>query len=168
MLGSGDLGKKTGWYIPTAALRDGWSEATARSRMQNIQRRYGLGRLQWIDMEYVKGDKLRKAVQALGKIDFIWAEVGNTYNLAYHMWNSGGAEIVQQLVGEDTLYLGSSAGSIMAGRTIQTAFWKDWDDRTCEGTVSVDWHRAENARGLNLAGGRSIFPHANGPYGSTH
>ena len=41
------------------------------------------------------------------------------------------------------------------------------DDKTCEGTVSVNWKDPTISAGLNLAGGRSIFPHANGPYGST-
>jgi peptidase E len=63
-----------------------------------------------------------------------------------------------------TIYVGSSAGAIMAGRTCQMAFWKDWDDRSCEGTVNVDWTKPDVAKGLNLAGGRSIFPHANGQY----
>ena len=54
----------------------------------------------------------------------------------------------------------------MAGRTCQMALWKNWDDQTCEGTVSVDWSDKEVAKGLNLAGGRSIFPHASGKYAS--
>ena len=41
---------------------------------------------------------------------------------------------------------------------------QDWDDKTCEGTVNVDWHDKSVARGLDLALGRSIFPHANGQY----
>merc|ERR1712187_778568 len=53
-----------------------------------------------------------------------------------------------------------------AGKTVQTAFWKDWDDRTAEGTLrDVDWTDDDTAKGLNLAGGRSIFPHASGMYG---
>lgn len=44
------------------------------------------------------------------------------------------------------------------------ALWKNWDDQTCEGTVAVDWTDPELSKGLNLAGGRSIFPHANGRY----
>jgi hypothetical protein len=122
----------------------------------------------------------------------------------HHLWNSGGAEIIQDLVGKGAIYVGASAGSIMAGRTCQMALWKacarplmrararyptkptanrfssadadgrvaahpspvlqDWDDKTCEGTVSVDWNDKSIARGLDLALGRSIFPHANGQY----
>jgi hypothetical protein len=112
----------------------------------------------------------------------------------HHLWNSGGAEVIQDLVAKGAIYVGASAGSIMAGRTCQMALWKvcarplprtrankddrllsivdshpgtilqDWDDKTCEGTVDVDWNDKGVARGLDLALGRSIFPHANGQY----
>ena len=92
--------------------------------------------------------------------------MGNTYNLCYHMHNSGGAALVHELMDAGAIYVGSSAGSIMAGHTCQMALWKNWDDQTCEGTVHVDWSDREVARGLDLAGGRSIFPHASGQYAS--
>ena len=44
------------------------------------------------------------------------------------------------------------------------AFWKDWDDRTADGTIDVNWTDAALAAGLDLGGGRSFFPHANGQY----
>lgn len=165
MLGGGDLSKKVGWFIPTATLRDGWTELRVRSRIDMLKERYGFGRLEYIDIEYVKGEALLKALEALGDIDFIWAELGNTYNLQYHLRNSGGAEIIKELVQNGTVYVGCSAGAIVAGRSIQTALWKDWDDKTVGGSLNVDWHNSENSRGLDLAGGRSIFPHATGhPY----
>ena len=91
---------------------------------------------------------------------------GNTYNICYHLWNSGGAQIIKELVANGALYVGASAGSIMAGRTCQMALWKNWDDQTCEGTVNVNWSDKEVAKGLDLAEGRSIFPHASGQYAS--
>lgn len=161
----GNAADKTCWYIPTAPLRDGWSEGQARQAMAGVKRDCGFRRVEWIDPEYVKGDALRQQVHNL-KIDCIWAEMGNTYSLNWHLWNSGGAELIKELVDGGAVYVGSSAGSIMAGRTCQMAFWKNWDDKTCEGTVSADWADPNVAKGLNLAGGRSIFPHANGQYAS--
>lgn len=165
MLGGADLSKKTGWFIPTA--QQGWSEEQGRKYMQSIQQAFGVGRLEWIDVQSVKGDALKQAVTNLGKVDFVWLEQGNTYNLAYHLWDSGGAQLVKALVEGGSLYIGNSAGAIMAGRTIQTAFWKDWDDKTCAGTVDLDWSQHENARGLDLVGSRSIFPHASGQFANT-
>jgi len=136
-----------------------------RQQMAQIKKELNLGKIEWIDPEYVTGETLRQAVQQLGRVDVVYAEMGNTYNICHHLHKSGGAELVRELVmSKGAVYVGASAGSIMAGRTIQMAFWKDWDDRTCEGTVSCDWTNPATAQGLNIAGGRSIFPHANGQY----
>ena len=161
-----DPAQCTVWYIPTAPLRDGWSRAQVAGQVATLQRTFGLGKVESIDVEYVKGAALREAVGKLGKVDVIYAEMGNTYNLAHHLGESGGDELVRELVAGGALYVGASAGAIMAGRTVQMALWKNWDDQTCEGTVSKDWNDKEVARGLDLAGGRSIFPHANGQYAS--
>ena len=195
MLGDRSSAKATCWYIPTAPLRDGWSKRQAQEQMASVGRQFNL-QCAWIDVEYTKGAELKAAIGKLGKVDVIYAEMGNTYNLCYHLWNSGGAELIKELMDAGAsmptscviernplsrdpmgltaasnsfrasfaVYVGASAGSIMAGRTCQMALWKDWDDQSCEGTVSVDWSDKEVAKGLNLAGGRSIFPHANGQY----
>ena len=43
---------------------------------------------------------------------------------------------------------------------------QDWDDRTVSGQLDGSvWEDTETGRGLDLVGGRSIFPHANGKYG---
>lgn len=156
--------KATCWYIPTAPLRDGWSKGQVKQQVQRVQQQFNLGRIEWIDPEYTKGEELKAAITKLGSVDLIYAEMGNTYNLCYHLWRSGGAQIIYELMDKGALYVGSSAGSIMAGRTCQMALWKNWDDQSCEGTVNVDWTDREVAKGLDLAGGRSIFPHANGQY----
>ncbi|KAJ1460950.1 hypothetical protein M885DRAFT_508435 [Pelagophyceae sp. CCMP2097] len=130
-----------------------------------LQADLGLGRLEWIDPEYTRGESLRTAVSGLGRVDVVWVAGGNTYNLAHHVHASGGGEIIKDLLADGTVFVGASAGSILAGRTVQTVFWKNWDDQTCEGTVNVDWKDAHVSRGLDVAGGISIFPHANGPYG---
>ena len=90
--------------------------------MAAIQQRFGI-RMEWIDPEYVTGDALRSAVAAISP-DVVWAEMGNTYNICYHLHKSGGDKLVTELVGAGAVYVGSSAGSIMAGRTCQMAFWK--------------------------------------------
>lgn len=159
---------KSMWYIPTAPLRDGWSKSQAEQQMAITKQELGIGKCAWIDVEYTKGEELRAQVDALGSPQdlVIYAEMGNTYNLCHHLWNSGGAELIKELMDQGAIYVGASAGSIMAGKTCQMALWKNWDDQTCEGTVSVDWNDKSVAKGLDLAAGRSIFPHANGQYAS--
>jgi len=164
MLGDEPEGK-TCWYIPTAPLRDGMGQGFVSQQVRSIKSEFGVGRVEVIDPEYVKGEKLKRQVQELGHVDVIWAEMGNTYALRHHLRDSGGDGLVTAALDAGAFFVGASAGSILAGRTVQTAFWKDWDDKTSEGTISVDWTDPRLASGLDLAGGRSFFPHANGQYG---
>ena len=53
---------------------------------------------------------------------------GNTFFLWDAMRRSGLDELIKERVAAGVLYVGCSAGSIVAGRSIQTAFWKGWDD----------------------------------------
>eukprot|EP00933_Yihiella_yeosuensis_P051636 TRINITY_DN4960_c0_g1_i2.p1 TRINITY_DN4960_c0_g1~~TRINITY_DN4960_c0_g1_i2.p1 ORF type:complete len:227 (-),score=40.01 TRINITY_DN4960_c0_g1_i2:165-845(-) len=163
MLGKSDE-KKNVWYLPTAPLRDGMSMSFVRAQVQELQREYNLN-IEIIDVEYVKGEELKKAIAQLGKVDVIYAEMGNTYNLRYHLRDSGADRLIYDLMDAGAIYVGASAGAINAGRTIQMAFWKNWDDRSAEGTINVNWEDPELSKGLDIGGGRSFFPHANGQYG---
>lgn len=160
MLG-GPADGKTVWYLPTAALRDVELLQDHVNAVVAALRNSGFW-VKVIDVEYVKGDELKKAIAYLGRIDVIYADCGNSYSLRHHLRNSGGDQLVYDALDAGAIYVGVSAGSIVAGQTIQTAFWKDWDDRTAQGTISVNWKDKELARGLDLGNGRSFFPHANG------
>lgn len=155
---------KTCWYIPTAALNDGWSQGSIDGKVKSIKKNYGLGRVEIIDPECVKGEELSRKIRDLGRIDVIWAEMGNTYALRHHLRDSGGEEHLRRAVDEGTIYVGSSAASINAGSSVRMAFWKDWDDKTAGGSIQDNWDDDAVARGLDLAGGRNFFPHANDRY----
>ena len=64
-------------------------------------------------------------------------------------------KLVRQRVGAGALYVGCSAGSIVAGESISTAFWKGWDDPA---VAPADWEDAANLRAMGLAPGRCFFP----------
>jgi peptidase E len=151
-------------YIPTALIYEGCNEGQAKRMGEQIRRQFNIGQVAYLDPEHVKGEKLRSALERAGKIGVVYAEMGNTYALRHHLRESGGDKLVMELLDKGSIYVGSSAGSIVGGRTIQMAFWKNWDDKTAEGTISVDWNNPDLARGLDIGGGRSFFPHANGQY----
>lgn len=155
----------TCWYIPTAPIHDGM-EGLPEQQVPTIRQQFGLKTVRSIDPERVTGDLLRNKVSELAP-RLIWAEMGNTYALMHHLRKSGGDQLISELVNSGkAVFYGASAGAIVAGRTVQMALWKDWDDKTVSGQVDGSiWHDPEVARGLDLAGGRSIFPHANGSYG---
>ena len=58
------------------------------------------------------------------------------------------------------VYVGVSAGAICAGKHVDTALWKGWDDPGIVEDID-DWG---GVLGLDLADGASVFPHASAEY----
>mmetsp|Transcript_35133 Transcript_35133/g.53901 ORF Transcript_35133/g.53901 Transcript_35133/m.53901 type:complete len:102 (+) Transcript_35133:485-790(+) len=61
------------------------------------------------------------------------------------------------------MYCGKSAGAIIAGKTVQTALWKGWDDPMVVPGIEdpSDW---VGVPGLQLVGDASFFPHMDEAY----
>ena len=58
------------------------------------------------------------------------------------------------------VYVGASAGGIVAGRSIKTAFWKGWDDPMLGGEEYRDLEKnKDNLFGADLCRGDSFFMH---------
>jgi hypothetical protein len=94
--------------------------------------------------------------EPLAEADCIWVTGGNTFYLWHHMKRSGVDELVRRRVLEDgALYVGCSAGAIVAGSSIRTAYWKGWDDPHIVG----DWSTEESLRGMGLVPSKAFFPH---------
>lgn len=103
----------------------------------------------------------------------VYLEGGNTFWL-HHCMTNGDEPWMQLLkdstctcassyrVGEEArrpaLYIGKSAGAIVAGKCVETATWKGWDDPSVVPGKETyeDW---KGEIGLNFAGGASFFPH---------
>ena len=56
--------------------------------------------------------------------DIIFVEGGNTFYLLKAMRACNFEKIIRKLLKEGKVYIGASAGSIVAGKTIKTAGWK--------------------------------------------
>ena len=96
----------------------------------------------------------------LATAECIWVTGGNTFFLWHHMQRRGVDELVRRRVLDDgILYVGQSAGSIVAGATARTALWKGWDDPKAGGALDdVEWTDDE-LRCMSLAPRRAFFPH---------
>jgi hypothetical protein len=102
---------------------------------------------------------LNDARSALSQAGCIWVTGGNTFFLWHSMRASGLSELVRQRVNDEgALYVGASAGSIVAGRTIRTALWKGWDDPEAAGP-EADWEADGAYDALGLVEDVSFFPH---------
>ncbi|MEK7562252.1 MAG: Type 1 glutamine amidotransferase-like domain-containing protein, partial [Patescibacteria group bacterium] len=55
--------------------------------------------------------------------DIIFVEGGNTFYLLKAIRKSGFEKVIRKLLKKGTVYIGASAGSIVAGKTIKTAGW---------------------------------------------
>jgi len=95
-----------------------------------------------IDIAVAIGDELERA---LVDKDIIYVQGGNTFYLLHHARKSGFDKIVKKLVENGVIYVGVSAGSILASPTIQVAAWKGGDvnevgitDLTALGLVDFD------------------------------
>jgi len=105
---------------------------------------------------------------AVKKADVYYCDVGNTWALLYYLRERGAATdadgVAARVKRGELLYVGNSAGGIVAGRSVDPAKWKNWDDQwgwqnALPASARVDWNYPEACRGLDIAGGASFFPH---------
>jgi len=75
----------------------------------------------------IEGKKESEVMKLLEFKDIIFVEGGNTFYLLNAMRKCNFEKIIRKLLKKGKVYIGASAGSIVAGRTIKTANWKDGD-----------------------------------------
>ena len=92
----------------------------------------------------------------------LYLEQGNTYYLLYQVRRTKLDDAIRKGIGKDGgLLVGASAGSIVAGHTVKTCEWKNWDDPG-HGTWWDVRALPTGLDGLDLMDGsvgRSLFPH---------
>ncbi len=109
-------------FIPTAADL----EPTQDWVIEDIQELIDMGiHVQVIDLRTVEKMDLKSI---LGKLDGVWVNGGNTFYLLKWMRKSGFIEIIREILEKGKVYIGVSAGSIIAGPSIDICTWKNVDD----------------------------------------
>ena len=90
--------------------------------------------------------------------DVVYVDGGNTFYLQRHVIQSRFWQALErsQFHARGGLYIGASAGAIIAGKSIRTAYWKGWDDPSVAGTDFVWNEDALQGRGLSEY---SLFMH---------
>ena len=153
-------------YITTAARGVGWSKADVQAEAKWLKEDLRLHRIVSLDVAEVSGGNLEDIIGSYSKgpgkeagIHAIYVEGGNAWYLRHHMRASGFDRILRKLCDEGAVYIGVSAGSIVAGASVQVAAWKGWNETTGLGIEIVDWCDLSNLEGLNLCDSCSVFPH---------
>lgn len=144
-----DLGKASVVYIPDAAISDGIKYTSLLSNIKHEFQKLGIGQIHGLVLADQTKDSLLSGI--LQSADAIYVECGNTFAINYHMQRINFDIVVNPLLDNGVVYVGSSAGTISAGKTASIALWKGWDDPKV--VPENDYI------GLDLANGLSFFPH---------
>ena len=100
---------------------------------------------------------------ALSRADVLYIDGGNTFYLQRHLLETNFWDIARPVLAGGCLYIGASAGAIVAGRSIRPAFWKGWDDPSVAGADYV-WSDSSTLRGAGIAGATVDMVAENCPY----
>lgn len=84
----------------------------------------------------IKNKTKKQLLDELKDIDVLFVSGGNTYYLLEHVKKSGFDEVVRELVTKGVIYIGSSAGSVLACPTVEHI--EDLDDKTKVSLTSLD------------------------------
>ena len=99
---------------------------------------------------------------ALDKANIVYIEGGNTFYLQHHLLRTKFWHYLRHHMANSShfLYIGASAGAIVAGNSIETAYWKGWDDPTACGSIPADleW-TTERKSGAKLVTDENFFMH---------
>jgi len=121
-------------FITTAAKSEENTDYVKQD--YNVMKEMGFNVLE-VDIE----GKTEKQVEELIELkDIIFVEGGNAYYLLKAMRKCNFEKIMRKLLKQGKVYLGVSAGSMVAGRTIKTAGWKKEKEN----------YGVRNLKGLNL------------------
>jgi dipeptidase E len=93
----------------------------------------------------IDGKKEHEVMELLKLKDIIYVEGGNTFYLLKAMRACHFEKVIRKLLKLGKVYVGVSAGSIVAGKTIKPAVWGGLDRNKNKNTVHL-----KNFRGLNL------------------
>jgi len=88
----------------------------------------------------IDGKKEHEVMKLLEIKDIIFVEGGNTFYLLNAMRKCNFEKVIRRILKNGKVYIGASAGSIVAGRTIKTASWRG----------DKDIVKLKNLKGLNL------------------
>ncbi len=87
-------------------------------------REYGIIQIEDLD---IKGKTEKELRKILSSSDIIFVNGGNTFYLLRYIHESGFDKVIPDLLNKGKIYIGVSAGSIIACPTIETALWEPAD-----------------------------------------
>lgn len=111
-------------YVITAAYGEGPDISWTEIHKEQLKK-YGITQIENLDIKDKTEGELR---EILADKNMIYVNGGNTFYLLDHARKSGFDKLVPQLLENGALYVGVSAGSILACPTIETASYSPADE----------------------------------------
>ncbi len=142
---SGFKGKSIA-YIPTAANGEGGWESWRNGGSWQLLQTLGV-KLQVIQLEEYHNESVVKEIE--GK-DIVWFAGGTPGYLMYWVKRCYLDKHLKKILDDGTLYVGSSAGAMIAGKSLEVSSWKFVDEE----------RGSDEIKPLNLVD-FDIFPHYN-------
>jgi dipeptidase E len=124
-------------YIITAAFGEEGDKSWLYKAKEQLQS-FGILDIEDLDL---RGKNKEDLYSTLSKKDIILVNGGNTFYLLKYIKESGFDDVIKQLLKQEKIYIGISAGSYIACPTIEQAHWRHQDRN--------DWNVTDLA-GLNL------------------
>lgn len=113
-------------FVPTAAIPEGIDQNEITGKKTSILQT-GVNQILEVDISKTKGNRLKNQLK---DCHALWINGGNTFFLLEQVRKSGLQKYLNTLLENNCLYVGVSAGSIVAGQTITTATWEGYDDQS--------------------------------------
>lgn len=137
--------------------------AASIQQLQGLSSDYGISSLEIFDLSDPKFNA-ECYRDALRNADVYYCDIGNTWALLHYLRYHGQDELVKRVKSGELMYVGNSAGGIVAGKSAETALWKNWDEmwswqQGLPESDRTDWTAARATDGLDIVGGISFFPH---------
>lgn len=153
--------ESSGW--PLSAPERAERLAASIQQLQSLSSEYGISALEIFDLSdpNFNAECYRGAVR---NADVYYSDIGNTWALLHYLRLRGQEELIERVQSGELLYVGNSAGGIVAGKSVETALWKNWDDmwswqQGLPQAERTDWKAPRARKGLDILGGVSFFPH---------
>jgi len=140
---------------PGELRRRRWTDACKKGRLLEAALAVLLGSPVSVDCIDCAKDDAARLEESIRSASCVWVTGGNTFFLWHHMVQSGTAALIANRVADGCLYVGQSAGSIVAGESIETAYWKGWDDPAV--VPGADWTAATLGTALRSWGKRESY-----------
>jgi dipeptidase E len=131
-------------FIPTASRTEHEMFYVRESEKELIDMGIPKANIVWLDINATS------AVGDLAKYNVVYVCGGNTFYLAYHMKRIGFDKKIVEMVNHGCVYVGVSAGSVLAGPDISIAGPWDENDVGKDGPWDNNDVELRDMRGLNL------------------